>query len=166
MLFTPPLHYTSGYQLLSLSESVMYKTILYATDLSEDHYDLCQKAVTLASTLGADLHFLHVIEIPASLQWAQSLGFAELSVPVKSEAQAVLGLLGDALNIPADHQHVEIGSAQMHILDYIKNLGCDLVILGSEPVSALPSLPGSTGHAIVHHAPCDVLTLRGSEHKD
>jgi len=139
----------------------MYKTILYATDLSENHYNLCQKAVSLATLLGAELHFLHVIEIPATLQWAQSLGFAELSVPVKDEAQAVLAALGDALNVPADRQHVEIGSARTHILDYIKKLGCDLVILGSDPVSALPALPGSTGQAISHHAPCDVLTLRG-----
>ncbi|MGQ3891050.1 universal stress protein [Legionella sp. CNM-4043-24] len=142
----------------------MYKTILYATDLSEDHFDLCQKAVKLASTLGADLHFLHVIEIPSTLQWAQSLGFAELSVPVKDEAQSVLAVLGEALNVPVDHQHVEIGSAHTHILDYIKKLGCDLVILGSEPVSALPTLPGSTGQGVAHHAPCDVLTLRGLAH--
>lgn len=138
----------------------MYKTILYATDLSEDHYELCQRAVALAKVLGADLHFLHVIEIPASLQWAQSLGFAELSVPVKDEAQAVLATLGDALKIPPDHQHVEIGSAHTHILDYITTHHCDLVILGSPSSGSLPGLPGSTAQAVSHHAACDVLTLR------
>jgi universal stress protein A len=143
----------------------VYKTILFATDLKENHYNLCQKAVTFAKILGANIHFLHVIEIPSSLQWAQSLGFAELGVPVKDEAQAVLALLGDALNIPASNLHVEIGSAHTHILSKIKELGCDLVILGSHSVNSLPALPGSTGHAVAHHAPCDVLTLREEDSK-
>lgn len=140
----------------------MYKNILHATDLSENHFDLCKKVVQLAHSLGANLHFLHVIETPASLQWAQSLGFAELAVPVKDGAQVVMTTLGDALNIPNDHLHVEIGSAYLHILEKIKVFGSDLVILGSHATNSMHTFLGSTAQAVVHHATCDVLTMRAN----
>lgn len=141
----------------------MYKTILHATDLSENHFDLCQKAVNLAHYLKAKLYFIHVIETPPSLQWAQSLGFAELATPVKDGALTVMSALGDALGIAPSHLHVEIGSTYLHILNKINELGCDLVILGSHTTGALPTFQGSTAHALSHHARCDILTLRASE---
>ena len=141
----------------------MYKKILHATDLRENHFELCQQVVTLAHSLGAELHFLHVVETPLSLQWAQSLGFAELARPVKEDAQTVMTTLGEALNIPASHLHVEVGSAYMGILETIKALGSDLLILGSHSAKALPSFPGSTAHAVAHHAPCDILTMRSAD---
>lgn len=138
----------------------MYKNILHASDLSENHFDLCKKVVKLAQSIGANLHFLHVIETPASLQWAQSLGFAELAAPVKDGAQVVMTTLGDALNIPPGNLHVEIGSAYLHILEKIKELEIDLVILGSHSDNSMHTFLGSTAQAVVHHAPCDVLTMR------
>ena len=74
----------------------MYTKILHATDLKENHYDLCKKAVDIAHTFKATLHILHVIEPPAMLQLAQGLGFAELAAPVKDDAQIVLNLLGES----------------------------------------------------------------------
>lgn len=140
----------------------MYTTILYATDLSEDHYDLCQKAAEIALRLNATLHLLHVIETPPSLQLAQGLGFAEFDqpLPMKEDAKAVMKFLGEALNIPEEQQHVEIGSIKMKILETVQNLGCDLIIIGSHSPNALPAFLGSAAHAVVHRASCDVLTLR------
>ncbi|KTD23099.1 universal stress protein A UspA [Legionella lansingensis] len=140
----------------------MYKCILHATDLSENHFDICKKATEIAALFGAKLHLLHVIEPPTSLQLAQSLGFAELANPVKDDALTVMALLGDAMNIPTEQQHVEIGSLKMHILEKVKALGCGLIILGSHQASAVPAFLGSTAYAMLHHAPCDVLTLRTS----
>lgn len=138
----------------------MYKHILHATDLSENHYELCGKAVKFAKALHAEIEFLHVIEIPASLQWAQSLGFTELAHPVKDDALAVMGTLGDAFHIPKTHLHVAIGSAYLIILEKIKEWNCDLLILGSHKPTAVPAFLGSTAHAIAHHATCDIVTMR------
>lgn len=138
----------------------MYTSILHATDLSDQHFDICKRAAEMAHSFGAKLHLLHVIEPPTSLQLAQSLGFAELANPVKDDAQTVMSLLGDALNIPLEQQHVEIGSLKTHILEKVKTLGCGLIILGSHSPSAVPAFLGSTAYAMLHHAPCDVLTLR------
>ncbi|CEK10634.1 universal stress protein [Legionella hackeliae] len=140
----------------------MYTSILLATDLSDQHFDICKKAAQIAHNFNAKLHLLHVIEPPTSLQLAQSLGFAELANPVKDDAQTVMSLLGDALNIPLEQQHIEIGSLKTHILEKVKALGCGLIILGSHTPSAVPAFLGSTAYAMLHHAPCDVLTLRTS----
>lgn len=138
----------------------MYKTILHPTDLSEDHYNLCKESVEIAKAFGAKLHFLHVIQLPSSVQIAQSLGFTELAAPATDDAQTVMTLLGESLGIPQNQLHVEVGSIKQYILDYINKLGCDLVILGNHSDKAFPSFLGSTAHAIIQHAPCNVMTLK------
>lgn len=140
----------------------MYTHILHATDLSENHYQMCQQAVDMAKRFDAKLFLLHVIEPPTSLQLAQSLGFAEFDKPIQiaNDAKAVMAVLGEALQIPIEQQFVEIGSIKMHILDKIQQLNCGLVIIGSHTPNNLPMFLGSTAHTVVHQAKCDVLTLR------
>lgn len=139
----------------------MYRTILHATDLTENHFNLCEKAAKFAREIKATIYFLHVIEIPVSYVLAQNLGFAELSVPIRDGAEAVMTTLSDALNLPRENFFIETGSASQHILEIIPKINCELILLGSHHTSALPTFSGSTAHAVLHHAPCDVLTLRG-----
>lgn len=138
----------------------MYTNIIFATDLLSEHEHLTEKAVTLAKTLNATLYLLHVIELPASYQLAQGLGFTELAHPAREDAQTVLSLIGDNLNIPNEHLFVEIGSVKEHILKKIDELGCDLIIMGSHSANRFESLLGSNAHAVTNRSPCDVLTLR------
>ncbi|MFI4919340.1 MAG: universal stress protein [Legionellales bacterium] len=138
----------------------MYTNILYATDLSNEHNHITAKAAAIAQQFNATLYLLHVIELPASIQLAQGLGFTELAHPAKDDAQTVLSLIGDNFNIPAEQQFVEIGSVKEHIFNKVKELNCQLIIIGSHTPTGLPAFLGSTAHATVNHAPCDVLTLR------
>jgi nucleotide-binding universal stress UspA family protein len=138
----------------------MYTHILLATDLSENHYGMCQQAVEIAKRFDAKLFLLHVIEPPVTLQLAQGLGFAEFDSPIKEDAETVMGLLGDALNIPREQQFVEIGSIKTHVLEKVAELGCTLIIIGAHTPSQLPAFLGSTAHEVLRAAPCDVLTLR------
>ena len=141
----------------------MYTKILYATDLSENHFYMGQQAAQIAKRFNATLYILHVIEPPASLQLAQGLGFAEFDQPIKDVAQAVMSTLGEALNIPTDQLFVEVGSIKMHVLKKVEELSCNLIIIGSHTPSKLPAFLGSTAHAVVHQAKCDVLTLRAEK---
>ena len=137
----------------------MYTNILYATDLCENHFQMCQKAAEIANCFDAKLFLLHVIEPPASLQLAQGLGFAGLESPQKDSAIIVMRALGEALNIPSTQQYVEIGSIKMHALNKIIELDCNLIIVGKHVPTKLPEFLGSTAHEIVHQASCDVLAL-------
>jgi len=138
----------------------MYTNILYATDLNEEHSHITKKAAEIARYFNAKLYLLHVIDLPATVQLAQGLGFTELAHPAKDDAQTVLSLIGESINIPVDQQIVEIGSVKEHIFRKVKELDCQLVLLGSHSFHGFPSFLGSTAHATVDHAPCDVLTLR------
>ncbi|MFY7697273.1 MAG: universal stress protein [Legionella sp.] len=137
----------------------MYTKILFATDLTTNHFLLAKQALELADYFTAKLYLLHVIEPPASLQLAQGLGFAEFDHPIKVDAISVIQTLGDALNIPPEHLFVEVGPIKMHVLTKIAELGCDLVIVGSHIPNKIPTFLGSTAHAIADEAGCDVLTL-------
>jgi nucleotide-binding universal stress UspA family protein len=138
----------------------MYTNILFATDLLNKHNHLTEQASLIAKQFRATLYLLHVIELPASVQLAQGLGFTELANPVKDDAQTVLSLIGENLNIPTDRQFVEIGSVKEHVFSKVKELNCQLIIIGSHSTTGFESLLGSTAHAVVNHAPCDVMTLR------
>ncbi|KGP62304.1 universal stress protein UspA [Legionella norrlandica] len=138
----------------------MYKNILFATDLLNEHSHLVEKAANIAKQFNAKLYLLHVIELPTSIFIAQGLGFTELSNPSKEDAQTVLSLIGENLQIPPEQQFVEIGSVKEQILNKAKDLDCQLIIIGSHASTGLPSILGSTAHAVVNHSACDVLTLR------
>ena len=51
----------------------MYANILLATDLSENHFEMCRQAADIAACFQAKLFLMHVIEPPARLQIAQGL---------------------------------------------------------------------------------------------
>ncbi|MBL7478795.1 universal stress protein [Legionella bononiensis] len=138
----------------------MYKNILFASDLLNEHYHLAEKAANIAKQFNAKLYLLHVIDLPASVQLAQGLGFTELANPAKDDAQTVLSLIGENLKVPSNQQFVEIGSVKEHIFSKVKELDCQLIIIGNHSSKGIQTFLGSTAHATVNHAPCDVLTLR------
>jgi nucleotide-binding universal stress UspA family protein len=138
----------------------MYTNILFATDLLNKHNHLIEKAVLIAKKFKATLYLLHVIELPASVQLAQGLGFTELANPAKDDATTVLSLVGEEFNIPITRQFVEIGSVKEHIFKKVDELNCQLIIIGSHSTTGFETLLGSTAHAVVNRAPCDVTTLR------
>ena len=137
----------------------MYSIILHATDLSDTHFNMCQRALEVAKRFHAKLYLLHVIEPPASLQLAQGLGFAEFDTPLKEDATTVMRALGEALNVPVSQQFVEIGSIKSHALNKIKDLHCDLLILGNHAHRHLPALLDTSAQGILAEVNCDVLTL-------
>jgi nucleotide-binding universal stress UspA family protein len=141
----------------------MYTDILLATDLQASHYELCQKGAAIANSFKAKLYLFHAIEPPAALQLAQGLGFAEFDMPTKENALEVLGVLGEALKIPPARQIVVVGSPRQMIVAQARDWSCNLIIIGSHTPSNFTKLLGSTAHAVVHHASCDVLTLRAQE---
>lgn len=137
----------------------MYKNILFASDLNDNHFEMSERAAGIARLLGAKLYLLHVIELPASMQLAQGLGFTELASPSTEDARTVLGLLGDALDIPRENQFVEIGSPGEHIEKKAKALDCQMVIIGSHSSESLSAWHGGLATALGHHSGCDVLIL-------
>lgn len=138
----------------------MYKSILHATDLSENHFEMCQQAVKIAKCFKADLYLLHVIEEPATMILAQGLGFTEIASPepLLNDAKMVMSVLGESLNIPQQHLFVELGSTSDQIFKKAADLGCQLIVIGHH--FPHPMYAGNTTRTVVNEAKYDVLTLR------
>jgi universal stress protein A len=138
----------------------MSTTILHATDLSESHFNMCERAVDLAKKLQAKLYLLHVVETPSTMVLAQGLGFTEIESPepLLEDARSVMALLGETLGIPKKQLLIEWGSPKQHILQKEADLGCKMIIVGHHSTN---HMLGNTARAIVDEAKCDVLTLRG-----
>lgn len=133
--------------------------IIHATDLSENHFGMCERAVEIAKKLQAKLYLLHVVETPPSMVLAQGLGFAEIDnpAPLVQDAQAVMMVLGETLGIPKKQLLVELGTPKQHILQKEADLACQMIIVGHHSSN---HILGNTARAIVDEAKCDVLTLR------
>jgi len=138
----------------------MYKSIIHATDLQEEHFGHCEQAVKLAKDLHAEIFFLHVLSVPDSWQIAQSLGFAENEpLPIKN-AEIVMNALGEQFNLHKNHLLIRQGATRQTILDTIIELQTDLLIIGS---SSNPLSQGEfthLSHYLSDNAICDVLVLR------
>jgi len=139
-----------------------YQHILCAVDLSAENVVVFSRAVELANYYHAGLSLLHVVEyIPVDLA-------NELVLPQQQEivqqlvvqAEKILtNLVGQSTDIQVESMVVQ-GSVKLGIIEHAKNVEADLVVLGRHGRHGLSRLLGSVANAVLHHAPCDVLTVR------
>ena len=140
------------------------RTILVPTDLSEGAEEALDYACELASKFGAKIHLLNVIGIPA-------LGVPELGVALTStvidslirDNQAALEKLAEQKRCSANIGEVLLrtGDARDVINQTAKELGCDLIVMGTHGRRGVSrALLGSVTETVVRSAPCPVLTVR------
>ena len=77
-----------------------------------------------------------------------------------NEASQELLNIGESLGIPESHLSVKVGPAKQIILEEAKNIGSDLILVGSHGRHGVRLLLGSTANAVIHGAECDVLAVR------
>ncbi|HYW91737.1 MAG TPA: universal stress protein [Gammaproteobacteria bacterium] len=138
-----------------------YKHILLALDLSPDSEPVAQRAADLARRYDARLSMTHVVEyIPVDPS-----GEALLPAPVTVEKELIdnarqkLEELAGRLGVPKNACHVTSGSIRREICRLAKDDDVDLIVLGRHERHGLAVLLGSPDDAIIHRAPCDVLSV-------
>ena len=139
------------------------KHILVPTDLSEGAEQALDYACELARTLGAQVHLLNVISIPA-------LGVPELGVAltasmidelVVSNQDAIDQLARTRCTAPIGQVMVRTGDARDVINQSAKEIGADLIVMGTHGRRGISrALLGSVAENVVRTAPCAVLTVR------
>ncbi len=138
--------------------------ILVPTDLGEGAAEALDYACGLAADLGATVHVLHVIGVPA-------LGVPELGVAMTAgvidamvhDNQATLEKLAEERRsrVTIGHVLMRSGDARDQINEVARELDCDLIVMathGRRGVSRV--LLGSVAESVVRTAPCPVLTVR------
>lgn len=142
----------------------MFSRILCPIDFSEVTDEIIAYAADLAGRYGSELHVLHVIPnlnyfTPyESFLTPENLVAIEQNIgrEVERDFQKVLAKL--------DREVVKVirtGVTFVEIIDYIKEQGIDLVVMGTHGRSGIEHiLIGSVAEKVVRKSPCPVLTIR------
>jgi len=142
-----------------------YKHILLATDFSEGTLHVIDEAYELAKQMGARLGLLHVVEPLPGYGYA-FIGSAEIELQLIDESKKQLAKLAKKYSVNAKDQYVEIGPPKAEITRVAEDQKVDLIVVGSHGRHGfVENLLGSTANAVVHHAKCDVLTVKIKERK-
>jgi universal stress protein A len=138
-----------------------YQKILVAIDLSEDSTSVVQQGRVIADSSGAELHLIHVIE-PLSFAYGGDIpmDFSGIQEEIQQQATQQMQRFGESNNIDAQHQHILLGKPEVEIRATAKELGTDLIVVGSHGRHGLALLMGSTANGVLHGAGCDVLAVR------
>jgi len=140
-----------------------YQHVLFATDFTDEALQVGARAKEIAQRYGACLSLIHVIEpIVVSPGYDLLPVMPELPDEVlQTSSQEALRRLTERLEIPDAGQRVITGvSTKEGILEAVRELGVDLIVIGSHGRHGLALLLGSTANAVLHGAPCDVLAVR------
>lgn len=138
----------------------MYKKVLFATDFDDVGINAAHKAKKIADENGAQLFLVHVVEPIPAYAYPGFAGFAEVEISIREQANKELNALADRLGVDQKHRLLEFGSTKNEVLRVAEEHNIDLIVTGSHGKHGLALLLGSTAHAILHGAHCDMLIVR------
>lgn len=138
-----------------------YNHILLAADFNQESEWVEKRAAALQQTFSANLSIVHVLE-PISIAYGGEfpVDLGDLHKELEKQALSQLQELGNRLNVPKDHQFLEVGITEKEILRVAEDQGVDLIVMGSHGRHGLALLLGSTANAVLHHSKIDVLAVR------
>lgn len=138
-----------------------YRNILVAVDLSEDSTAVVLRARALAEASGAQLQLIHVIE-PLSFAYGGDIpmDFSGIQEEIQQQATQQMQRFAQSHSIDADHQRIVLGKPEVEIHNAAKEIGADLIVVGSHGRHGFALLMGSTANGVMHGATCDVLAVR------
>ena len=140
-----------------------YKKILLATDFSDFSSQAAERAVLMAERFGSELGVLHVVE-PLPMTDPVYGGIFPLDFDLTGQlveaAQVRLAKMAESLGIPKNLQWVEVGNPKAEIVRVASEKVVDLIVIGTHGKHGIAVLLGSTASSVIHHASCDVLTVR------
>jgi nucleotide-binding universal stress UspA family protein len=139
--------------------------IVLGCDFSPDSMQAVSHALALAQEYQAELHLVHVLE--PSIYRTLEKNITELVLRLEEAVRESVGRRLLEL-LPAEVSDwsrvvtaVLSGTAHGEILQYAKDVGADLIVVGVRGHRNLHEfLVGSTTDRILRQAPCPVLTLR------
>ena len=150
-------------------DDVKIEKILCPVDYSEfSEYGL-DYALHLAEMIGAELHLLHVVEVPLMPSYPIT-GMPGLGMPVEELDAGANDRMDEIVEEcrnehKATHGTVRTGTPFLEIINYAKELPADMVVMGTHGRTGLKHmLIGSVAEKVVRKSPCPVLTVKHPHH--
>jgi universal stress protein A len=139
----------------------VYRRILVVVDLTEDSLLIGRRAQTLATTFGAEIELLHVVEfVPVEPMGETLMPSVQIEDELLARARQRLATLAAEIGIASSAARVEAGNVKTEIVRIARERGSDLIVLGSRERHGLSILVNFTEDTVLHAAPCDVLAVR------
>lgn len=137
------------------------RKILHGQDGSEGAFKALEKAIELAKACGAGLETISVEEIPHFAGTVGEVVEEEDAARHRfAEAVARSREMADAHGVKLT-AHILIGHEVKTIVEFVKERGFDLLVVGFMGHSALyDRVMGSTCQSLVRLAPCSVLVVK------
>jgi universal stress protein A len=142
-----------------------YGHVMASVDLSEESAEVVGRAKAVADEHGARLSLCSVVK-PLTHVYGGLDMMAYTQAGVNFEEQALeqarsrLGELAGRWRVAEADVHVSVGAPATQVVETAKAIGADLIVVGSHGKHGLGLLLGSTANGVLHHAACDVLTVR------
>ncbi len=139
----------------------IYNHILVPTDFSTYSENAAARAKALSTQFGAGITLLHVVDyMPPGYVAAELPQEFSAENKVLERAQGQLSAWASNVDLAQADQRVSIGSARHDIVRCAKEVGADLIVIGTAGMGALKRMLGSTTNGVLHDAPCDVLSVQ------
>jgi nucleotide-binding universal stress UspA family protein len=154
--------------MLYLTEAMRkIKSVLVPVDFSDSSRTALDRAAALAEKLGAQVHLLHVWELPEALpreelESASGAHLASVLEKLAHDGLAAFTAEARARNIPIQSASVEGGVTWRSIVRAAETAPHDLVVMGTHGRKGFArALLGSVTERVVRYAPCPVLSVSG-----
>lgn len=138
-----------------------YNNILVPINIYEDYQHILNSAEKTAQKYNAKLTLLMVLDTPFELVPMAH----DYQKTLEDEAIKSLKVAADQLKLKSVNTEIATGTPHTEILNYAKKNDVDLIVLGSHGKHGIKLLLGSTSNAVLHNAPCDVLTIYLTENQ-
>src|SRR5215469_3874928 len=138
-----------------------YRRILLATDLGDDSLSIARRAQALASSLGAVLEILHVVEyVPVEPMGETLMPAVQIEEELLARARKQLHALATEIGVPPERCSVEAGNIKAEIVRGARERHTDLIVVASRERHGPSIFLNLTEDTVLHAAPCDVLAMR------
>jgi nucleotide-binding universal stress UspA family protein len=141
----------------------MYETLLIPYDGSKEARKGAEHGVELASTLGATVHALYVIDLPGAPRTVYLRDDEdELREEYRTygeEAAAEVCQMAEASGVDCVSA-IKTGKPSEEIVDYAEEEGIDAIVLGSAYQGKFKAILGSTSDKVVRTSTVPVITTR------
>jgi universal stress protein E len=139
------------------------RAVLVADDLSDTGQSALALGALIAAQQHADLHVLHVLELPEERRFLGSLPAGELEQHQRAAVESLqdrIAALGE-LELGTVHISIGGGSAYAAILDYLRAHPIDLLCMGTVARSGLQGLlTGNTAENVLPWIDCSLVAVK------
>ncbi len=144
-----------------------WRKVLCPIDFSQPARAAMDAAVEIARQVDAELVLFHAYQLPGyTLPEGSVVASPKMLQDLADQAEAHLvdwKGIAESAGAPRVSAEKGIGEPAFEIVEVARELGCDLIVLGTHGRTGLAhALLGSTAERVVRRAACPVLTIRAA----